>query len=75
MELLRGGEAEVAHLGDGLDPGLASGTLGDDKDPDGLDRTVLGLGRSAGPATDGGPGRLDGIEGSDLPWLRRDWRF
>ena len=66
MELLRSGEAEMAHLDDGLDPGLAGGALGDDEDPDGLDRTVLGLGRSAGPTTDGGPGGLDGIEGIGL---------
>ena len=65
-ELLRGAVAEVAHLDEGLDPGLAGRALGDDEDPDGLDGTVPGLGLALRPTTEGGPGGLDGVEGIGL---------
>ena len=65
-ELLRSAVAEVAHLDEGLDPGLAGRTLGDDEDPDGLDSTVARLGLAARPTTQGGPGGLDGVEGIGL---------
>jgi hypothetical protein len=43
MELVRGGDSQVAHLDDGLHSGLSGRALGHDQDPDGLDGTVLGL--------------------------------
>ena len=58
--------AEVAHLDQGLAPGLAGRALGDDEDPDGLDRTVARLGLAPRPTTQGGPGGLDGVEGIGL---------
>ena len=39
-QLFRCGVAEVTHLDERLDPGLAGRPLGDDEDPDGLDGTV-----------------------------------
>ena len=65
-ELLRGAVAEVAHLDQGLAPSLAGRALGDDEDPDGLDRTVSGLGPSPRPTAEGGPGGFDGVEGIGL---------
>ena len=58
--------AEVAHLDQGLAPRLAGRTLGDDEDPDGLDRTISRLGLALGSTTQGGPGGLDGVEGIGL---------
>jgi len=65
-QLLWGAVAEVAHLDEGLDPSLAGRALGDDEDPDGFDGTVSRLGPAAGPATEGGPGGFDGVEGIGL---------
>jgi hypothetical protein len=49
MELLRGTDAQMAHLDDRLDAGSSGRALGHDQDPDGLDGTVVGLARPAGP--------------------------
>ena len=65
-ELFRSAVAEVAHLDQGLAPGLAGRTLGDDEDPDGLDGTVPRLGLALRPTTQGGPGGFDGVEGIGL---------
>ena len=65
-ELLRRAVAEVTHLDQGLAPGLAGRTLGDDEDPDGLDRTVARLGLALRPTAQGGPGGFDGVEGIGL---------
>ena len=65
-ELLRSAVAEVAHLDQGLDPGLAGRALGDDEDPDGLDGTVSRLGAAARSTTQGRPGGFDGVEGIGL---------
>jgi hypothetical protein len=56
----------VTHLDEGLGPGLAGRALGDDEDPDGLDRAVSRLGAPARSATEGGPGGLSGVEGVGL---------
>ena len=56
----------MAHLDQGLASGLAGRTLGDDEDPDGLDRTVARLGLALRPTAQGGPGGLDGVEGIGL---------
>ena len=61
-ELLRGAVAEVAHLDECLDPGLAGRALGHDEDPDRLDGAVSRLGAARCPATERGPGRFDGVE-------------
>ena len=61
-ELFRGAVAEVAHLDQRLDPGLAGRALGHDQDPDGFDGAVAGLGLAARPAAQGSAGRFDGIE-------------
>jgi hypothetical protein len=74
-ELFRRAVAEVAHLDERVDPGLAGRTLGHHEDPDGLDRTVSRLGAPARPATESGPSGFEGVEGSDLPLARRFWRF
>ena len=66
MELVRGGDSQMAHLDDGLDPGLSGRALGHHQNPDGLDGTVLGLAQAGGPTADGGPGGLDCIEGVGL---------
>ena len=65
-ELFRCAVAEVAHLDEGLDPGLAGRALRHDENPDGLDGAVSGLGLAAGPTTEGGPGCFDGVEGVGL---------
>jgi hypothetical protein len=44
----------MAHLDQGLDPGLAGRALGDDEDPDRLDGTVPRLGAPARSTTEGG---------------------
>ena len=54
--------AEVAHLDQSLDPGLAGRALRHDENPDGLDGAVSGLGLAARPTTEGGPSCFDGIE-------------
>src|SRR5665213_1540897 len=66
MELVRGGKAQVAHLDDGLHPGLSGRSLGHHQYPDGLDRSVLCLCLAGRPATDGRPGRLHCIESVGL---------
>ena len=62
MELVRGAVSKMAHLSDGLHPGLSGGALGHDQDPDGLDGTVLRLAGTGGSAADGGPSGSDGVE-------------
>ena len=42
-ELVRGSDSQMAHLHDGLHPGLSGRALGHHQNPDGLDGTVLGL--------------------------------
>ena len=69
LQLVRGTEGELAHLGERLDPGSSGRALGHDEDPDGLDRAVSALGRSMGPARLRGPGGLDGVEGIGLAAL------
>ncbi len=66
LQLVRGTEGELAHLGQRLDARPSSRAFGDDEDPDGLDRTVPALGRSLGAARENGPGGLDGVEGIGL---------
>ena len=56
----------MAHLDEGLNPGLAGRAFGHDEDPDGLDRAVSGLRFAARPTTEGGPGCFDRIEGIGL---------
>ena len=66
--------AEVAHLDQRLDPGLAGRALRHDENPDGLDGAVSGLRLAARPTTEGGSGCFDGVEGIGLataPALRR----
>ena len=76
LELVRGAEGELAHLGERLDAGPAGRTLGDDEDPDGLDAAVSALGRSVGSTRLRGPGGLERVEGIGLAGLwRRAWRF
>ncbi len=48
LELVGDGEGQLAHLGEGLHPGLASRPFRHDEDPDGLDRTVPRLGATIG---------------------------
>ena len=43
MKLVRGRKGQLAHLGEGLHPGLASRPFGNHQDPDGLDRTISDL--------------------------------
>ena len=50
-------EGQLAHLGEGLDPGLAGRPFGHHEDPDGLDGTVSGLGRCRGLSPTGRPER------------------
>ena len=66
LQLVRGTEGELAHLSECLDARSSGRALGDDEDPDGLDRAVPALGRSLGPARENGPGGLDGVEGIGL---------
>ena len=66
LQLVRGAEGELAHLGERLDPGPSGRALGHDEDTDRLDRAVPSLGRSMGPARESGPGGLDGVEGIGL---------
>ena len=49
MELVRGGDPQMAHLDDGFHPSLSGRTLGHHQDPDGLDGTVLGLAQHRRP--------------------------
>ncbi len=65
-QLVGGGDHQMAHLGQRLDPGPSGRALGHDEDPDGLDGPVLGLRDALGPAAEGGPSRLDGVEGIGL---------
>ena len=65
-KLLWGGVAEVAHLDECLDPGLAGRALGDDEDPDGLDGTVSRLRAAARSTAESGAGGFDGVEGIRL---------
>ena len=37
LQLVRGGKGKLAHLSEGLDPGLAGRPLGHHQHPDGLD--------------------------------------
>ena len=67
MELVRGGDHQVAHLNDGLHPGLASRALGHHQHPDGLDGTIHCFAYSERSSADDGPGCFDGIEGVGLP--------
>ena len=55
-----------AHLGERLDARPSGRALGHDEDPDGLDAAISGLGPSAGPAREGGPGGFHGVEGIGL---------
>jgi hypothetical protein len=66
MELVRSGESQVAHLGDGLHSGVAGRALGHHQNPDGLDWTHFGLAGTRSPTADSGTGRLDRIEGVGL---------
>ncbi len=66
LELVKGTEGQLAHLGERLDPGSSSGALGHDEDPDRLDRAVSALGLSLRSARQDGPGRLNGVEGIGL---------
>jgi hypothetical protein len=52
----------LAHLDEGLDPGLAARALCDNEDPDGLDGAVSRLGTAARSTTQSRSGDLDGIE-------------
>ena len=65
-ELLRCAVAEVAHLDEGLDPGLAGRALCDHEDPDGLDGAVSRLRAAARSTTQSRSGGLDCIEGIGL---------
>jgi hypothetical protein len=56
----------VAHLDEGLDPGLAGRALGHDEHPDGLDRTVSRLRAAARSTAQSRSGGLDCIEGIGL---------
>ena len=61
-ELVGGCDHQMAHLGQGLDPGLSGRALGDDEDPDCLDGAILGLRDALGPAAEGCSSCFDGIE-------------
>ena len=67
-ELLRSAVAEVAHLDEGLDPGLAGRALGHHEDSDGLDGTVSATWACRSPDHSGRLGPLRWRRGgSDLP--------
>ena len=56
----------MAHLHDGLDPGLAGRALRHYEHPDGLDVAVLGLRNALGPTAEGRSSRFDGVDGIGL---------
>jgi hypothetical protein len=70
-ELLRRRKAEVAHLDEGLDSGLASRTLGDHEHTDCLDRTALDLGCPVARPLCAARAASTASRGSDLPLRRR----
>ncbi len=62
LQLVRGAECELAHLGERLDARPAGRAFGDDENTDRLDRTVSALGRVVGPARESSPCGFDSVE-------------
>ena len=75
LELIRGAEGELTHLGERFDARPSCRALGHDEYPDGLDGSISTFCGATGLPDSAARAASTASSGSDLPLCRRAWRF